>query len=77
METELYNIMYNKLLESGLSKRKFCEHFGIPHSWFIEFMNPDKPFRPMQIKTMALLHNKFGIDMKTIKAYNNSIKVGE
>lgn len=73
MDTELYKFMINKLYESGLSKRAFAEEHGIPHAWFIEFINPDKVFRPMQVKTKSLLMREFGIDSSMVDAYNNYV----
>lgn len=70
METELYQTLLKLLLESGWSKRKFSENYNIPHAWFIEFMNPDKPFRPLRIKTISLLYNTFGIPYNVIDDYN-------
>lgn len=77
MNTELYKQLLEILIDSGLSKRKFCEKYNIPHSWFIEFINPEKPFRPMQVKTISLIHKTFGIDIDVINAYNDSLKGGE
>lgn len=71
METELYEVLLNKLLESGLSKRKFSEKYNISHSWLIDFMNPDIPFRPLQIKTQGVLFNNLDIPYKISKAYND------
>lgn len=70
METRLYDIIMDKLIDSGLSKRGFAELHNIPHAWFIEFTNPDKPFRPLQIKTQALLVRELGIDIKSLRDYN-------
>lgn len=70
METELYQTMVELLLSTGLSERKFCERYEIPHAWFIEFMNPNKPFREMQWKTMSMLKNKFNIEQQVCIDYN-------
>lgn len=70
MDTKIYKLLNKELIKSGLSKRKFCEKFKIPHSWFIEFMNPEKPFRPMQVKTMSLLHYTFNFDIEVMEEYN-------
>lgn len=73
METELYEIMQQMLFDSQLSKRKFCSKYEIPHTWYIEFMNPTKPFRPMQTKTMSLLHNNLKIPVDILQDYNTYI----
>jgi hypothetical protein len=74
MNTMLYKIILNKLLASGLSKRKFCEKYGIPRPWFIEFMNPDKPFRPLQIKTQGMLQRSLGIPYNITEEYNKQLQ---
>lgn len=74
MNTKLYNELLEKLLHSGLSKRGFCKKYNIPHAWFIEFMNPDKVFRPLQVKTQALLVNNLGIPYEYTVEYNEIIK---
>lgn len=74
MNTELYETLFDMLLRSGLSKRAFCEKYGIPRAWFIEFINPEKPFRPLLIQTQGLLLNQLGIPYKMTEAYNNEIK---
>ncbi len=73
METELYKTLNEMLLDSELSKRAFCKQHDIPHAWFIEFMNPTKPFRPLQVKTQGLLKNHLGIPIKMMIDYNNAI----
>ena len=73
MNTTLYKVLLEKLLDSGLSKRMFCEKYNIPRSWFIEFMNPNKIFRPLQIKTQGLLKNNLGIDYEISESYNKEI----
>lgn len=70
MNTTVYKILEDKLIESGLSKREFAKKYNLSHAWFIEFMNLDKPFRPMQVKTMSALHHTFGINIEDIKEYN-------
>ena len=78
MNTTLYDIILDKLLESGLSKRKFCEKYGIPRPWFIEFMNLDKPRRPLQIKTQSMLQRCLGIPYEVTDEYNKHfVKVGD
>ena len=74
MNTELYKTLFDMLLKSGLSKRAFCEKHGIPRAWFIEFINPEKPFRPLLIQTQGLLLNQLGIPYKMTEEYNKVIK---
>lgn len=76
MNTELYNILQEKLLDSELSKRAFCREYKIPHAWFIEFMNPEKRFRPLQVKTQGLLRNHLGISFEVTDAYNKAVRQG-
>lgn len=70
MNTKLYVQLNSLLLQSGLSKRGFCEKYKIKHSWFIEFINPKAEFRPLQVKTQSLLHNTFNISFEDMNAYN-------
>lgn len=73
MNTELYKMLNSLLLDSELSKRAFCKKHEIPHAWFIEFMNPSKPFRPLQVKTQGLLKNHLNIPIKVMNEYNDYI----
>lgn len=71
MKTELYAILEDLLLKSGLSKRGFAEKNGLSHAWFIEFMSSKRKFRPLQAKTMSILMHNFGIPIEVLKDYNN------
>lgn len=71
--TEFYQIMMNKLLENGLSKRQFANKYGLNHAWLIEFTNINKKFRPLQIKTMSLLHKALDIPYNVMDDYNKKV----
>lgn len=70
MNTELYKTIKIKLLESGESKRGFAEKHKLPRAWFIEFMNPKKPFRVLRVQTMSMLHSVLDIPYEVIEDYN-------
>lgn len=73
VNTELYRILYTKLISSGVSKRAFAKHYGLSHAWFIDFMNPSIEFRPLQIKTMGILYNNLDIPIRVCEDYNRTI----
>lgn len=74
METELYSTLQKMLECSGLSKRGFCKKHNIPRAWFIDFMNPDIRFRPIQIKTQVKLERNLGIPLEMCREHNKIIK---
>ena len=71
--TELYQSIINKLFESGLSKRQFADKYGLNHAWLIEFTNANKKFRPLQIKSMSLLHRTLDIPYEIMEDYNKKV----
>lgn len=73
IDTELYKEIKRMLYESGLSIRGFSTAKGIPHGWLIEFLNENKPFRPLQVKTKSMLNKSLGIPFDIMEDYNKKV----
>lgn len=74
MNTEFYNQLVAIQRKHAVSKRKLAKMCGVSYGTFIEFFNPDKPFRPLLDQTMAKIHNSLGISYEIMQDYNNTIK---
>lgn len=75
METELYKTITDKVLETGLSKRKFASKFNIPRVWLMDFLNPSTDFRPLQVKTQSILIKNLDIPYEILKDYNEWVRM--
>ena len=74
MNTEFYKQLVAIQRKHEVSKRKFAKMCGVSYGTFIEFFNPDKPFRPLLDQTMAKIHNNLGISYEVMEDYNKAIK---
>ena len=74
MNTELYKQLVAAQRKHAVSRRKFAEMCGVSHGTFIDFFNVKKPFRPLSDRTMAKIHNAFGISYEVMEDYNNTIR---
>lgn len=74
MNTEFYKQLVAIQRKHAVSKRKLAKMCGVSYGTFIEFFNPDKPFRPLLDQTMAKIHNTFGISYDVMEDYNNIVK---
>lgn len=73
MNTEFYSIMVDEMHKRSMSIREFAKFTGISYASMIEFFNVDKPFRPLQSKNKARIHNTVGIPYDIIDEYNDYI----
>ena len=74
METELYKTIMSKVLATGLSKRSFAVKYNIPRVWFMDFLNPNTDFRPLQVKTQSMLIETLNIPSYVLDDYNKWVR---
>lgn len=73
MNTEFYKQMLMIKRQKECSIREFAKECNVSHGTLISFFDLNKPFRPVSEKTMAKIHNHFGIAYKVMEDYNKEI----
>lgn len=74
MNTEFYRQLVAIQRKNETSRRGLAKMCGLCYGTFIEFFNPDKPFRPLREQTMAKIHNSLGISYEVMEDYNRIVK---
>ena len=74
MNTELYKQLLEIQRKHETSRRGLAKMCGVCYGTFIEFFNKERPFRPLRDKTMARIHNTFGISYEVMEDYNRAVE---
>lgn len=72
-ETRLYEEMVDILQEKECSIRQLAKECNISYLTFVQFFNPDMPFKMISNKTRYKIHNHLGISHDVINEYNDII----
>lgn len=73
MNTEFYRQMIMIKRQKECSIRDLAKECNVSHGTLISFFNVNKKFRPVSPKTMAKIHNHFGIAYKVMEDYNKEV----
>lgn len=73
VESRFYKEMVKIREEKHLSIRQLAFYCGINYLTFIQFFNPNLPFKPVSQKTKYRIHNQLGISYEVMDEYNELI----
>ena len=73
MDTDFYKQMVYIKRSKECSIRELAKECGLCYGTLIEFINTEKPFRPLREQTMAKIHNHLGIAYMVMENYNKTI----
>ena len=62
-----------KQMELELNNTAFANYIGMHRTWVMNLWNKNLPRHPLSKKTMSKLHNRLGMDLDIMIAYNNEI----
>lgn len=72
-ESRFYKEMVEIMQEKECSIRQLAFECGVNYLTFLQFFNPDTPFKPISNKTKFRIHNHLGIDYEVIDEYNKMV----
>ena len=75
--TEFERQLYDKQFEMEMGITEFANYIGVHRTWLSNLRNNKQPKHKLSDKTMALIHNKLGMDINIMLDFNNKIKNGE
>ena len=71
--SKFYQEMTRVLNEHECSKRQLAMECGISYLTFLQFFNPELPFKPLSQKTKSRIHNHLGISYEVMDEYNKEV----
>ena len=72
-ESEFYKEMVNIISERECSIRQLAKECGVSYLTFLQFFNPNTPFKPVSNKTKFKIHNHLGIGYDVMNEYNEMV----
>ena len=71
--SRFYREMVNAMKERECSIRQLAIECGVNYLTFVQFFNPNTPFKPVSTKTKFRIHNHLGISYEIMENYNEQI----
>ena len=72
-DSRFYKEMVKVMNEKECSIRQLALECGVSYLTFVQFFNPNYPFKPVSNKTKAKIHNHFGIGYEDKNEYNEMV----
>lgn len=72
-ESRFYKEMVKVMREKECSIRQLAMECGISYLTFLQFFNPNVPFKPVSNKTKFKIHNHLGIEYDVMDEYNDMV----
>lgn len=71
--SRFYKEMLQVLNDKECSMRELAAECNVSYLTFLQFFNPDLPFKTLRPKTKAKIHNHLGISYEIMNEYNKMI----
>lgn len=71
--SRFYKEMVKVMNEKECSIRQLALECGVSYLTFVQFFNPNYPFKPVSNKTKAKIHNHLGISYEVMNEYNEMV----
>lgn len=72
-ESRFYKEMVKVMSEKEYSIRQLAKECNVSYLTFLQFFNPNYPFKPLSSKTKFKIHNHLGIDYDVMDEYNELV----